>query len=137
MPTPGKLEVNIKINALPTNMRIIKNGWHEFMIDASGQKVSMKVRPRTWKKLQDAADQWATWVGAISGKMGQRIKDGFVLLDVSVQVYEKKPKPPKEKATDNNQSSEDGNTAPEDENQSSENVSGSPVVDTDTPTPES
>lgn len=97
MPTPGKLEVNIKINALPTNKRVIKNGWYEFTIDASGQKVSMKVRPRTWQKLEDAAKQWPTWIGAISGKMGQRIKDGFVLTDVAVQVYEKKPKPPKEK----------------------------------------
>ena len=36
------------------------------------------------------------WVASITGKMGPRIKEGFELLEVGVQVYEKKPKEPSE-----------------------------------------
>jgi hypothetical protein len=36
------------------------------------------------------------WVAAIAGKLGQPTIHGFVLEDVNVQVFEKKPKEPKE-----------------------------------------
>lgn len=84
----GKLEVSIKINVLPHNAQIVKNNWREFMIYADGQVVKMRVRPRVWYKMEKAANEYSSWVASITGKMGQRIKDGFILLDPKVQVYE-------------------------------------------------
>lgn len=89
--TPGKLEVNIKISELPNWVETIKRGWYQFCVNAEGQIVQMKVRPRTWNKLLKANDEYPMWVASITGKMGYRIKDGFELLEPSIQIYEKQP----------------------------------------------
>lgn len=88
--TKGKLEINIKINQLPTQSQTIKRGWQRFYVNVEGQIVQMKVRPRTWNKLLKANEEYPTWVASITGKMGHRIKNGFELLEPSIQVYEKK-----------------------------------------------
>lgn len=31
MPTSGKLELTIKINEMPTDIRTVENGWKEFV----------------------------------------------------------------------------------------------------------
>jgi hypothetical protein len=36
------------------------------------------------------------WVAAIAGKMGEPTDRGFVLNEPAIQVFEKKPKEPKE-----------------------------------------
>ena len=94
--TKGKLEINIKINQLPTQSQTIKRGWQRFYINIEGQIVQMKVRPRTWNKLLKANEEYPTWVASITGKMGHRIKNGFELLEPSIQVYEKKVGVPSE-----------------------------------------
>jgi hypothetical protein len=94
--TKGKLEINIKINQLPTQSQTIKRGWQRFYVNVEGQIVQMKVRPRTWNKLLKANEEYPTWVASITGKMGHRIKDGFELLEPSIQVYEKKVDVPSE-----------------------------------------
>jgi hypothetical protein len=88
--TQGKLEVNIKINELPNWVETVKRGWQRFCVNADGQIVQMLVRPRVWNKLQTANEEYPLWVANITGKMGPRIKDGFVLLEPAIQVYEKK-----------------------------------------------
>jgi len=88
--TQGKLEVNIKISELPNWVETLKRGWQRFCINADGQIVQMLVRPRVWNKLQTANEEYPLWVANITGKMGPRIKDGFVLLEPAIQVYEKK-----------------------------------------------
>ncbi|NJO17566.1 MAG: fertility inhibition FinO-like protein [Thioploca sp.] len=94
--TKGKLEINIKINQLPTQSQTIKRGWQRFYINIEGQIVQMKVRPRTWNKLLKANEEYPAWVASITGKMGHRIKNGFELLEPSIQVYEKKVGVPSE-----------------------------------------
>lgn len=92
MASQGQLAVKIKISELPKETRTVKNGWQEFCINAEGQKVCLKVRPRIWHKMQKADAEFSHWTAAIVGKMGYRIKDGFVLLEPVVQVYERKGK---------------------------------------------
>jgi len=87
--TPGKLEVNIKISELPNWVETIKRGWYRLCINADGQIVQMVVRPKVWNKLLQANEEYQMWVANITGKMGPRIKDGFVLLEPAIQVYEK------------------------------------------------
>lgn len=102
----GKLEVNIKITELPKEVRTIKKGWQEFFISADDQKICVRVRPRIWKKLQEANEQFPQWIASITGKMGHRIQFGFALLEPAVQVYEKKIKIPKQKSTDSDSAQE-------------------------------
>ncbi|MGI2907670.1 fertility inhibition FinO-like protein [Tolypothrix sp. VBCCA 56010] len=88
---PGKLEITIKITELPS-ATAVENGWQRFDIDCDGRIISVTVKPKVWKKLTDAATNYPQWVGAIAGKMGEATDNGFVLLEPSVQTFEKKQK---------------------------------------------
>ena len=93
--TQGRLEVSIKITELPNWVETIKRNWKRFCVNGDGQIVQIVVRPRVWDKMTQADKDYPEWVANITGKMGPRIKDGFVLLEPAIQVYEKiiKPKP--------------------------------------------
>ena len=94
MPTPGKLEVTIKINTLPTEVTTNKHGWKEFKLDCGGRLVHVSLRPRMWTKIEEASKQWPLWLATVSGQMGQSVGSGFVLVEPAVQVFERKAKPP-------------------------------------------
>src|SRR5262245_60991329 len=95
MVVPGKLELTIKMNVLPTDVSIDKNGWKSFVVDCDGHTVQIAMKPKVFAKLTDAAANWPQWVAAIAGSMGPRTETGFVLLEPNVQVFERKPKEPK------------------------------------------
>ena len=96
--TIGKLELTIKNNELPNNVETNKDNWKTFELDCDGRVVSVTVKPKIWKKLEDAAANYPMWVAAIGGKMGESTSNGFVLSDPNIQVFEKKPKEPKPEA---------------------------------------
>ncbi len=91
MSVPGKLEATIKINELPTS-EVVENGWLHFNIDCDGRQASVTVKPKVWKKLTTAAEQYADWVAAVSGRIGELTPDGFILESPSIQAFERKPK---------------------------------------------
>ena len=95
MAIPGKLEVTIKINELPTEVTTNKNGWKEFKLDCGGRIVAVSLRPRMWTKIEEAAKSWPLWLATISGQMGQPVGTGFVLAEPAVQTFERKPPAPK------------------------------------------
>jgi hypothetical protein len=90
--TPGKLDVVIKINQLPTEVTTTKAGWKEFKLECGGRTVTVALRPRMWNKLTEAAANWPRRLAAISGQMGQSVGQGFALSEPSVQVFEGKAK---------------------------------------------
>ena len=96
--TTGKLELIIKINELPLDVQTNKDNWKTFELDCDGRVVPVTVKPKIWKKLEDAAANYPQWVAAIGGKMGESTSDGFVLSEPNIQVFEKKPKEPKPEA---------------------------------------
>jgi hypothetical protein len=91
MTISGKLELTVKINELP-EAETVENGWKSFKIDCDGRTISITVRPKIWKKLEDAQANYPMWVAAIAGKMGPPKEKGFELLEANIQVFEKKPK---------------------------------------------
>lgn len=95
MPIPGKLEVLIKFDQLPTEVTKDKNGWSHFTLDCGpGKHVRVGIRPKAFTKLEQAHQAGTPWVAALGGKIGAPTQDGFVLTDPSLQVFEKKPKVP-------------------------------------------
>jgi hypothetical protein len=92
MALEGKLELIIKLNALPTEVKTDKNGWKSFVLLCSGREISLTVRPKLFNRLTDAAAKWPLWVASIEGKMGKATAKGFVLEEPNVQVFERKPK---------------------------------------------
>jgi hypothetical protein len=99
MPTPGKMELTIKINEFPSDVKTVENGWKEFDLDCDGQEVTIKVKPKVFKKLEEAQANYPMWVAAIAGKMGELTNKGFVLDQPNIQVFERKPKEPKPEAS--------------------------------------
>jgi hypothetical protein len=99
MPTPGKLELTIKINEFPGDVKTVENGWKQFDIDTGSQLVRITVKPKVFKKLETAQENYPQWVAAIAGQMGEKTDRGFVLKEPNIQVFERKPKEPIEAAT--------------------------------------
>ena len=96
MATQGKLELTIKISEFPADVKTVENGWKSFEIDCDERIVSLTVKPKVFKKLEQAQTDYPMWVAAIAGKMGEPTERGFVLNEPAIQVFEKKPKEPKE-----------------------------------------
>ncbi|MBD1825683.1 fertility inhibition FinO-like protein [Cyanobacteria bacterium FACHB-DQ100] len=91
----GKLELTIKINELPKSVTV-ENGWKEFSVNCDGQVVLITVRPKIWNKIEAANEQFPLWVAAIAGSMGKKTQSGFILDNPSIQVFERKPREPKD-----------------------------------------
>jgi hypothetical protein len=96
MSTLGKMELTIKINEFPADVQTVENGWKQFELDCDGQLVRVTVKPKVFKKLEQAQTDYPMWVAAIAGKMGEQFEGGFVLDQPNIQVFERKPKEPKE-----------------------------------------
>ncbi len=77
MAPPGKLEITIKINEIP-KVRNVENGWKEFSLNCDGQLVTVKVKPKVFKKLEDAQANYPMWVAAVGGKLGAQTTNGFI-----------------------------------------------------------
>lgn len=90
MTIPGKIEVVVKINQLPTEVRTVGREV-QFTIDTGEQIVAVTMKTRTWDRLVQFDQSGAAWVAAIKGKMGERVDKGFVLEQPSMQIFEKKP----------------------------------------------
>ncbi|MCK5537250.1 MAG: hypothetical protein KAH84_05120 [Thiomargarita sp.] len=86
--TKGKLEINIKIEQLPNWVETVKNGWKQLYLNVEGNIVRIKVRPKTWVRLLAADKDYEKWIASINGKMGQRIKNGFELIEPAIQIYQ-------------------------------------------------
>ena len=94
MVTEAKMEVVLKFSEFP-EAETVENGWQYFELDSEGIIVSITVKPKTFKKLTQASENYPSWVAAISGKMGEKTENGFKLENPNIQVFEKKPKPEK------------------------------------------
>lgn len=94
MPVTGKLEVTIKINRLPAEVKTDKNGWKEFDVDFGKRGARISLRPRMWNRIEQAAATYPHWVAVITGMMGDDVeKHVFKLLEPNMQVFEYVPKP--------------------------------------------
>ena len=90
IPVSGKLELTIKINSLPQVQKA--NGVCHFKVECDGRMVQIGLKQKQWTKLETANATYASWIAAISGKMGATTADGFVLENANVQVFERKSK---------------------------------------------
>jgi hypothetical protein len=92
MAIPGKLDVTLKINALPP-AKSASPGTMLFAVQADGRIVLVELKNKAWNTLKTAAESYPQWVAAITGQMGEAIEGGFRLVNPTVQVFEKKAKP--------------------------------------------
>lgn len=89
-PVAARLEVNIKITQVPTNFRVTKHGWYEFMVQTEKCPVKISIRPKVWNKLLQAEENYPHWIASISGRIGKKIRfGGFELEDAVVQIFQR------------------------------------------------
>ena len=63
MTIAAKMEVVLKISELP-EAETVENGWQKFELDADGIIVSITVKPKIFKKLTQASENYPQWVAA-------------------------------------------------------------------------
>lgn len=87
----GRLELTVKFSELPKPLRVqdgIKIGIQ------TGEGVVTAILPqKVWRKLEQAAKDYPSWVAALSGSLEQFAGDVITLKHPALQVFEKKPKP--------------------------------------------
>jgi hypothetical protein len=92
MAIDAKLEVTLKFTTLP-NAQPAGQGKRVFALKTpDGQFVTVEVSNKVWNKLTQAAADWPAWTAALSGTMGERTAQGFMLANPGLQVFEKKAK---------------------------------------------
>ncbi len=94
--TPGKMEVVVKLNQFPNDVRTVDKGWKEFEVDTGDALVTITVKPKVFATLEQAKLDYSDWVAAISGQMGEVTLTGFRLESPSIKVFERKAKSPQE-----------------------------------------
>lgn len=75
----------------------MENGSKQFDVDTKEQIVTVSFKPKMFKKLEQAQENYPMRASVIAGQMREKIDLGF-LLKPNVQVFQKKPKEPKEGA---------------------------------------
>lgn len=63
---PGKLELIIKINELLADVQIVENGFKQFDIDTGEQISTVALKPKVFKKLEQAQENYLMWASAIA-----------------------------------------------------------------------
>lgn len=91
-PTTGKMEVVVKLNQFPDDVRTVDNGWKEFEVDTGDCIVTITVKPKAFTALEQAQQAYPSWVAAISGLMGESTAAGFRLESPAIKVFERKAK---------------------------------------------
>ncbi len=86
---PGKMEVVVKLNQFPDDVRTVDKGWLEFEVDTGEVIVIVTVKPKVFAALEQAQLDYPDWVATISGQMGARTATGFRLESAAIKVFER------------------------------------------------
>jgi hypothetical protein len=96
MKIPAKMDITLKFSELPKAR--FGAGVASFAVEADGRVILIELKRKTWLKLETAVSEWPEWVAVVQGKMGEPFDGGFMLREPGLQVFEKKPKAPKEES---------------------------------------
>lgn len=88
----GKLEVTLKFNQFPANVKTVASGVKEFEVDTGSRKVTIALKPKLFTKLEKAQATSPSWVAALTGKIGELTESSFVLVEPNLQVFQLEPK---------------------------------------------
>jgi len=96
MAIDAKLEVTLKFTTLPHAKPAGPSKMAFALKTPDGQFVTAEVNSKVWNKLVKTAEEWSSWIAALTGPMGPRTEKGFTLENPGLQVFERKPKAPAE-----------------------------------------
>jgi hypothetical protein len=86
------MEVVVKLNQFPDDVKTVDKGWKEFEVDADGCIITITVKPKMFAALEQAQQSYPLWIAAISGQIGEMTATGFRLSSPAIKVFERKTK---------------------------------------------
>jgi hypothetical protein len=90
--TQAKSEITLKFSELPEAKPVPSKKVEISLIDQNGVSFTALINAKSWRKAEANATEFASWAGAVSGKLGQPTANGFEVLDAGIQIFEKKAK---------------------------------------------
>ena len=60
------MEVVVKLNQFPSDVKTVDKGWKEFEVDADGCIVTITVKPKMFAALEQAQQTYPSWVAALN-----------------------------------------------------------------------
>ena len=97
-PTAGKMEVVVKLNQFPSDVKTVDKGWKEFEVDTGDCIITITVKPKMFAALEQAQQSYPSWIAAISGQMGSLTATGFRLSSPAIKVFERLSRPQRPQA---------------------------------------
>jgi len=94
MATPAKYELILKFREYPELTRDPQTQAVTFYLEADGLEFTVTMKAKGFKKLEQAQAQYPEWSAVLAGTMGERTAKGFVLVNVNLQVFERKVREP-------------------------------------------
>lgn len=93
--TTARSEITLKFDELP-QVKSAENKKVEIRLtDQNGVVFTALINAKSWRKAEADAAAFTEWGGAVSGKLGQQIENGFQVIDAGIKIFEKKAKEPK------------------------------------------
>ena len=86
-----KSEITLKFNELPSAEPAENKKMLVKITDTNGIVFTALLNKKSWNKAAQQVEEWESWAGAISGKLGIE-GDDFIVKDAGIKVFEKKPK---------------------------------------------
>lgn len=97
--TTARSEITLKFDELP-QVKPAENKKVEIRLTDQSQVVfSALINAKSWRKAEADAAAFTEWGGAISGKLGQQIENGFQVIDAGIKIFETQAKEPKAEVT--------------------------------------
>jgi hypothetical protein len=90
--TIAKSEITLKFSELPEAKPAANKKVEICFTDQNGISFVALVNAKSWRKAEANAAEFASWAGAVSGKLGQPTANGFEVVDAGIQIFEKKAK---------------------------------------------
>ncbi|KAM3105311.1 hypothetical protein [Phormidesmis sp. 146-33] len=93
MSVSGTIQVVVKISELPS-VQTVADGLKRFHVTCDLLTVQVTVKPKLWKKLENAQLNHPMWIAEISGRVGDYLvhQEGFCMAEPNIEIFGIKPK---------------------------------------------
>ena len=105
MPNPVVgVDIAIKLNRLPRVEELPSTKQYQLNLEYNGVRFMVRLKGKSWRKAVSTTEEieknGGQWAMTVSGKAGKTIGKALELESAGVQVFEKKPKPEKTDAAE-------------------------------------
>ncbi len=94
--TEARAEITLKFNTIPEVRTLPKSRVKFYLKATNGVVFTVNIKGKSWRKAEASMKEFPEWVAMVGGKLGAPTSNGFEVEGAGLQVFEKKPKEPKQ-----------------------------------------